>query len=515
MSDGGNLDGFLDQVGDALGSAHINTSDDTLTRYGENTLPGGDRRPAAVIYPGSTDEVAQVVKAANAHKVPLYPVSTGNNMGLGTRAAPREGMVVLDLGRRMNRILEVDEKMGYAAVEPGVSFQMLADELKRRGGQWMISVTSGPPEGGMIGNAMDKGAGYGPLFDHFGFSCGMEVVLGNGEVLRTGDGSIDRPGDPSADDGLVNWHVSKYAFGPILDGLFAQSNYGIVTRLGVWFLPRPPAIRSFHFAFPDDADLEEVIELCRPLKMSNFVPTLFRVANDLYVIGSEQPSPAYAASNGTRSISDDERKDLQRAHGLGSWNVSGAFYGPSMEAMEPQIQRMVSHFGASGKATYIPHEEALEKPALACAISSISGEPTTTELGLLKWRPGGGNAWFTPGTPMDGKVANQFQEIGRKIYEDNGLDYTVMNVCGPRFARGLHVIGFNREDPDENARAARTYEQLAETFFDHGIGVGRAPLDWHDFHLAKTMPAFRDTVQAIKDALDPNGVLAPGRYGIG
>ena len=55
----------------------------------------------------------------------------------------------------------------------------MADELQRRGGAWMISTTSGPPQGGMLGNAMDKGAGYGPYFDHFGFSCGMEVVLGN------------------------------------------------------------------------------------------------------------------------------------------------------------------------------------------------------------------------------------------------------------------------------------------------------------------------------------------------
>lgn len=507
---GGNFDGFLAEVNAALGDEHVILNDDTLKRYGENTLPAGDRQPTAVLSPGSTDDVVKIVKAANTHDIPLYPISTGNNMGLGTRAAPSAGMAVVDLGRRMNRIIEIDEKMGYAAVEPGVSFQMLADELRRRGGQWMISVTSGPPEGGMIGNAMDKGAGYGPLFDHFGFSCGMEVVLGNGEVLRTGDGSIDR----ASSDDLINWHVSKYAFGPILDGLFAQSNYGIVTRLGVWFLPRPPAIRSFHFAFPDDADLGEIIDLCRPLKMSNFVPTLFRVSNDLYLIGSEQPSPVYADSNGTRSIRDDERKDLHRSHGVGSWNVSGAFYGPSMEAIEPQIQRVREHFGASGKATYISHEEALEKPALACAISSFSGDPTTTELGLLKWRPGGGNAWFTPGTPMDGAIANEFQQIGRKIYEDNGLDYTVMNVCGPRFARGLHVIGFNREDADENARAARTYEQLADAFFQRGIGVGRAPLDWHGFHLERTAPVFRDTVKSIKAALDPNGILAPGRYGI-
>ena len=68
------------------------------------------------------------------------------------------------------------------------------------------------------------------------------------------------------------------------------------------------------------------------------------------------------------------------------------------------------------------------------------------ELGLLKWRPGGGNIWFLPGTPMDGRVANEFQRLCRKIYEQFGHDYTVMKVCSARFARGLHVITFNREE---------------------------------------------------------------------
>ena len=248
--------------------------------------------------------------------------------------------------------------------------------------------------------------------------------------------------------------------------------------------------------------------------MSNFVPTLFRVSNDLYLIGSEVPSPAYAASGGRESISDEARKALQEEHGLGAWTVSGAFYGPSMEAMEPQIQRVVEHFGGPGKATYIPHEEALEKPALECAVAAFSGEPTHTELGLLKWRPGGGNAWFTPGTPMDGRIANEFQKLGRGIYEANGLDYQIMNVAGPRFARGLHVISFNREDPDECARADTAYRALAEAFFERGVAVGRAPIDWYDFHMDKLMPSFTEACSAIKRALDPNGVIAPGRYGI-
>jgi 4-cresol dehydrogenase (hydroxylating) len=503
----GAVESFLHAVANVIGAANVSVGSETLTRYGETTLPAGDRPPSGVLYPGSTEEVQRIVRLANEHRVPLFPISTGNNMGLGTRAAPEPGMIVVDCGKRMNRILEINETLAYAAVEPGVSFQTMADELARRGGRFMISTTSGPPQGGMLGNALDKGAGYGPMFDHFGFSCGMEVVLGNGEVLRTGDGSLDHPERP-------NWHVSKYSFGPILDGLFAQSNYGIVTRLGIWLMPKPPAIRSFHFTYPDDDDLEEIIDICRPLKLANFVPTLFRVANDLYLIGTEEVYPEYERTRGRSSVSDEQRKVLRTKHGLGAWTVSGAFYGPNMAAMDAQIDRVKQLFGRSGKARYIEHDEALGSPPLKIAIDSFSGVPTAGELGLLKWRPGGGNSWFPPGTPMVGSIVNRFQKIARGIYERNGLDYTIMNVCGARFARGLHVISFNREDPQESQRADATYRELTDAFAAEGIQVGRAPLDYYNYHMSKTMPGFREACRAIKRALDPNGVIAPGKYGI-
>ena len=501
------FDKFFSEIAAAIGADAVNRSEETLRRYSENTMPGGDRRPAGVVYPASTADVQKIIRSASAHGVPLYPISTGNNIGLGSRSASRAGQVVVDLGYRMNRILEIDERLGFAVVEPGVSYQAMYDELLRRGNKLMLDVTSGPPQGGMLGNALDKGAGYTPYFDHFGFSCGMEVVLGNGEVMRTGDGSLNQ-------GRLVNWHTSKYSFGPILDGLFTQSNFGIVTRMGVWLLPRPPAVQSFHFVFPDDDDLEEIIELARPMKMSNFVPSLFRVANDLYLCGSEGESPEYRVSNGKKSISDAGRRALQQKHGLGAWTLSGAFYGPSAAAIEPQIARVRDHFMKPGKARYIAHEDAARIPPLQVAINAFSGIPSLGELGLLKWRPGGGNIWFLPGTPMDGKIANEFQRLCRKIYEDHGLDYTVMNVCGARFARGLHVITFNREDPDERARADACYRTMSEEVAKRGVFVGRAPLDYHDMHFAQTMPGFQHACTAIKKALDPNDVIAPGRYGI-
>jgi 4-cresol dehydrogenase (hydroxylating) len=284
--------------------------------------------------------------------------------------------------------------------------------------------------------------------------------------------------------------------------------------MGIWLLPRPPAIRSFHVAFPDDNDLGEIVELCRPLKLSNFVPTLFRVANDLYLCGSEEPSPEYATTGGNLSISAEGRRKLRERHGVGAWTVSAAFYGPSFEAMEAQIQRVRDHFCRSGKGQFIEHADALKRPPLKIAIDALSGIPGVGELGLLKWRPGGGNTWFLPGTPMDGAIANEFQKICRDIYEAHGLDYTVMNVCGPRFARGLHVITFNREDPDERRRADVCYREMAKAVAKRGVFVGRAPIDYHEFHMDQVTPSFRQTCSAIKVALDPNGVIAPGRYGI-
>jgi hypothetical protein len=141
------FEAFFAAIETALGAGAVNRSAETLLRYGENTMPGGDRRPAGVVYPASTADVQTIVRAANKHAVPLYPISTGHNIGLGSRSASTADQVIVDLGRRMNRILEYDERLGFAVVEPGVSYQAMYDELVRRGDKLMLDVTSGPPQG--------------------------------------------------------------------------------------------------------------------------------------------------------------------------------------------------------------------------------------------------------------------------------------------------------------------------------------------------------------------------------
>jgi 4-cresol dehydrogenase (hydroxylating) len=178
------------------------------------------------------------------------------------------------------------------------------------------------------------------------------------------------------------------------------------------------------------------------------------------------------------------------------------------------MERVRKHFEASGKASYIADEEARALPHLQAAVNSNSGRPAAGELGMLKWRPGEGAIWFTPGALMKGDVVNALQRECRAIANDNGLDYMASFVCGPRFARGVHAIIFNRDDARECEAADRCYRAMAEAFRARGIFVGRAPTSYQSFHQAQRTPDIVRATAALKAALDPNGIIAPGRYGI-
>jgi 4-cresol dehydrogenase (hydroxylating) len=497
-------DRALDGLCAAVGKDWVDTTSETLAAYGVNTLPTGERRPSAVVRPGGTEEVQELVRVANQHRLHLYSISTGSNHGLGGRCAVRPGAVIVDLGARMNRILEVDEELAYAVVEPGVTYAMLYQELGRRGHKLQLDPTTGPPEGGVVGNTLDKGAGYSPYFDHPGMSCGYEVVLADGRVLRTSDGAIRGGGRM--------WHLGKYSFGPQLEGLFLQSNFGIVTRMGVWLMPRPPGMRAFFFEFPDDEDLAFIVEAVRPLRLTGVVPSLVTVTSDMYAIGTIRHRPRERVPGGN-ALTPAVRAQLRGETGIGAWTVSGALYGPP-QATEATLSRVRMALTASGKATEVSHEAALERPELAYHVDVLDGRPTRQELEMVNWRPNGGNVWFCPAAPQIGKAVDEQQQVARRVLTDHGFEYMAEYVCGGRAARALHSLVFDRTDQDECARAHTCCRALIREFAALGYAPGRMPVDTQAEGLTY-FEVFPQVCAAIKEALDPNNVLSPGRYGIG
>ncbi len=167
-------------------------------------------------------------------------MSRGKNLGYGTAAPRMPGCMVLDLGR-MNKILELDPVLGYCVIEPGVGFIDLYEEIQRKKMPLMMSVP-GNGWGSVLGNALDHGIGYTPYGLHAKNLCGFEVVLGNGDLVRTGLGAMENN---------KAWNLFPFGYGPTWDLMFSQSNLGIVTKAGMWIMPEPETSLELVFDIPE------------------------------------------------------------------------------------------------------------------------------------------------------------------------------------------------------------------------------------------------------------------------
>ena len=188
------------------------------------------------------------------NSIPLVEVKTG---GYGSACPVMKQQIIVDLSR-MNRILEINEKLAYAVIEPGVTQIQFFNYLKEKKLPLWLDCTGSGPEASIMGNTLDRGFGHTPYGDHFLNSCGMEVILGDGRQLNTGFGHYE---------GAQATHTFKYGIGPFIDGLFTQSNFGIVTKLGIWLMPEPEVCKMFYCGVPNDEDLSKVCGGAETLKI--------------------------------------------------------------------------------------------------------------------------------------------------------------------------------------------------------------------------------------------------------
>jgi 4-cresol dehydrogenase (hydroxylating) len=118
----------------------------------------------------------------------LPQAKSTNERSYGGSAPVVQGSVVLDL-QLMKNIIEVNEEYAYAIVEPGVSFFDLYEYIQEHKMKlWMSCPALG--WGSIVGNCLDRGFGYTPTGEHSQQQCGMEVVLPDGKVVRTGMGAL-------------------------------------------------------------------------------------------------------------------------------------------------------------------------------------------------------------------------------------------------------------------------------------------------------------------------------------
>ena len=448
-----------------------------------------ERVASAAVAPATVEQVQAVVRAANEHRVPLYPISTGRNLAYGGSAPVHSGSVVLDL-KRMNRVLEVNERNAYALVEPGVSYFDLYNHIQKA----KLDVWIDPPDpgwGSVIGNALDGGAGWTamPFRDHFGSHCGMEVVLPNGEIVRTGMGAL--PNSKS-------WQHNRWGYGPWVDGLFRQSNFGVVTKMGFHLMPRPDAMQMSVVTTARDEDIVPMLDV------------LNRLENMHQVNGSTQIFAGRAGGSAP------------------AWTIQVPVYGP-----EPVVRAQMEY--AKSKFTAIPgvkftDGELFRTPLTEDQLKRVRlvnfGIPNLSTFAMLGRTPtnpdpAGGHIGFSPIVPRTGESLLEFRKyfdehVTKATANDLGIQGPVYMTCWDRTLVCLIMFPIGR-DKARNARMRDAFEKLVKVAADHGWAEYRAPAAFQTL-IADTYSYNNHSLgrlrETLKDAVDPNGILSAGRYGV-
>jgi len=518
-----------------VGKDWVFTSDDDLNLYRDAYSPylnePEELIASAAVAPTTTEEVQAIVRVANRYKVPIYPISTGRNLGYGGAAPAYSGSVVVDL-KRMNRILEVNEKLAYALVEPGVSYFDLYNYIQEHKLKVWIDCPD-PGWGSPVGNSTDRGGGYtnANYRNHFDAHCGMEVVLPDGELLRTGMGAI-----PNA----KTWQAYKTGCGPWVDGIFSQSNYGVVTKMGFWLMPQPEAYMRCTVRAPRFGDLSELVDTLSYLENARITTGFPDFSSPLLgypPIGQVQ----LWNENGPPAMSDEHTKLLAGVdqgyspeleaygmkEGIPYWELWLSFYGP-MEVIEASWRATQRHYGKIDGVQFrvvdrlnLPidpktvekyHEPELGVPSLR--VFSIGAR--------TPWNPtpSHGHMWFSPIIPRTAEAIIEANRVFSAAARDLGMPlFKTFTLPACFWERSFVFILATpvTEDPATNKRYREGFKKLIEIGGQHGWGEYR------------TAPVFQKTVmdqysynnhalqrfhETLKDAIDPNGIMSPGRYAI-
>jgi 4-cresol dehydrogenase (hydroxylating) len=482
-----------------------------------------------IVRPETREQLQECVRAANRERIAIYPVSTGKNWGYGSSVPTADQCVLVNLSR-MNRILDFNEKLGYVTIEPGVTQCQLYQFLQDKGSSLWMDSTGSSPDCSVIGNTVERGFGHTVYGDHFANVCGLEVVLPSGELLYTGFGGL--PGANATE-------VYRWGAGPSLDGLFSQSNFGIVTRMTIWLMPAPEYFQAYFFQSSEEESLASLIEALRPLRMDGTLRSTVHIANDYKVLNGIQQFPWQEQM----PLSRETMKRYQKTLKFGRWSGSGALYGSKGQVAEAAKRLRRALDGKVSKLQFLDDR----RLALAARFARpyrwltgwdlsrtldlvrpvyglMKGVPTDATLASAYWRKktpppaspdpnrdGCGLIWYAPVSPADGASVTTLVQIAEDTLLDRGFEPMIsLTMIAERSVACVISIAYDREVPGEDGNAMACYEELSHRLTSRGYYPYR--LGIQSMGLLNSDRSRSEFLTSLKKSLDPNNVLAPGRY---
>jgi 4-cresol dehydrogenase (hydroxylating) flavoprotein subunit len=520
----------VQQMSQWIGTHHVSVDEQTLARYSENTA-GLERQIVALAKPCSTSEVQAVVRIANQFSTPLYPVSKGRNWGYGSRLPVRDGAIIVDLSR-MNRIRnQISIEDHFAVIEPGVTQDDLHQAIKSKGLPLLLNATAAGKETSVLGNSLDRGFGY--LAMRPDDISGLEVVLGSGEILQTGYGHYENATT------TANY---KFGLGPMLDGLFFQSNFGIVTSACVHLHPKRECHETMIIRLPKDEDFPRFIDILASLRRESVFESVLHIGSaDRARVTLSPIIYRFLLTNGMTAGEELRRKAESLVQGLkpAAWTGVGGIFGTTDEvrtkvreiakrlAPIATIETITEETFAAAATSQLsleerailegaktladfssctPNDGALLSPLWALGLSpEEAGNLDHTPLGIL---------FCCPSLSLNGIAAKEVVETTRRVFARFGFTvFMTLNIVNTKAMLCVLNLVFDKRDPQQAAKAHSCVDTLFEEWASLGVYPYRLGIQSMD-QFVKASDPYWQLVKAMKAIFDPNEIIAPGRYNL-
>ncbi len=475
----------------------------------------------------SKEQIVEVLKIASLYKIPVYPTSTGRNWAYSDSSHLKRDCVFLNLSR-MNKIINFDLELGIVTIEPGVTQDDLFLYLSKSNLPYLAPVNGSHKDSSVIGSLLERGHGISQYLDVFNSLVSLEVILADGTYYKKPDSYISS--------------YSKWGVGPYVDGLFSQSNFGVVTEAAILLAPKPEIMEVFSFGFGNEK-MGSVLNCLNHL-MKRFPQTIsyFSVQNNRKFITKIIPYPKENI-NEAGYIDDKFIQNICLREKISDWEVAGIVQGQGVfvEYAKKVIKKVFSN--EKVKVSFLSKEEIVllrkvkktrKLEILQKCLTNSLGHPVVTSPVIAFWKyisnfseekfnsflfsdvnpqkdKNSGIYFFTSMIPVKFSTASFFPVV-EMVCKRNGFDpiMSFTNFNYPSLYFTVQIF-FDKDNLEERERASRCYRELSDSGDRFGFPIYRAHSDFMDSVVDKNDP-FWQTAEKIKKALDPDNIISPGRY---
>ncbi len=453
---------ILDSLKEILGERWVSNRPEELWYYSRDPGVLEPHLPDYVVAPQTPEQVQSIVQLAVRERVPVVPM--GNAMALTGLVIPLRGGIVVDM-KRMNRILEVNERARYAVVEGGTSQGALKAYLQEHYPHLRHSLPDAPAGTTIAANVALHGQGR--LTQQYGFNsemvCGLEVVLPTGEICRVGSPS------------LGPYWFSRSPTLPDLSGLFLGwlGTTGIITKVGLRLYPNK-RFREVEIFVTDIPELvPELIYRLTHLELLEDITVWF------------QPKPLMFKDN---------------------YHVTIYFTGDSQEEVDfkrKMVWDSLQEFMDSKDGGFMVVDplkpQLLEMPQRS--VAEFADVPR-----------GGGFEYSGPIT-----LVEHFPRYAQKLVELAGK-YDLLYAGTARVISGGHAMmfaisfAFNRADRAMMGRVKAAMDEATEFALQMGSIPWKPNFMEQKMILQKMDPVTRGLIQRVRRLLDPENIMNPGNW---